>query len=129
MGSNKADKYPKQLPFFARYLEGQESLDPDRSVRLVGQKQLAYKQNPSSTLQTRKFPSDQDELDFCPYYGSKEEVPAEYGGGGKVVTLKFPSDSDEEFWQAEYIEQADIPRGQRVKPKETKVKLKKAKRK
>lgn len=129
MGKTKAGKSPKPTPFFSRYLEGQESLDPDRRVRLVGQKQLAYKQKQSSSLQTRKFPSDQDELDFCPYYGSKEEVPSEYGGGGKLVTLKFPSDNDEEFWQAEYVEQADVPRGQRVKPKQVKVKLKKAKKK
>lgn len=129
MKNSKGGKNPKQTPFFSRYLEGQESLEPKASVRIVGPKQLAYKQSKSAPLQTLKFPSDQDELNFCFHYGSKEEVPAEYGGGGKVVTLKFPSDNDEDFWQAEYVDQADIPRGRRVKPKEAKVNLKKARKK
>ncbi|HYP25139.1 MAG TPA: microviridin/marinostatin family tricyclic proteinase inhibitor [Blastocatellia bacterium] len=128
MGSRKADNDPKQAPFFSRYLEGQEGLDPDRSAKLAGQKQLAYKQSATPPLQTRKFPSDSDELDFCPHYRNEADVPDEYRGGG-LVTLKFPSDNDEEFWQAEYIEQADVPRSQRVKPKPANVKLKKSRRK
>jgi hypothetical protein len=129
MESDNGGKHTKQSPFFSRYLEGQERLQPEESARVVGRQRLAYKQSGGTPIQTRKFPSDQDELDLCLHYRDREEVPAEYRGGGGRVTLKFPSDSDEEFWQAEYVEEADIPRGRKVRPKAANVSLKKGKAK
>src|SRR6185503_20410842 len=112
MGSNKEGKQLKQTPFFARYLEQQEDVEPKDSASVVGKSQIAYKKaKPVSTL---KYPSDRDELELYPYYATKAQVPPELAGKGKIVTLKYPSDNDEYALCAEYAEVADVPKGQTV---------------
>ncbi|HEV2883704.1 MAG TPA: microviridin/marinostatin family tricyclic proteinase inhibitor [Pyrinomonadaceae bacterium] len=107
-------------PFFARYLEGQ---DTEASSAKVGERgSLGYKKAPPP-LQTRKFPSDSDELHYYPYYPTKDDVPKKPGGG--VVTLKFPSDGDEDVYHASYTSKAAVPKGN-VKAKGGTVTLKKA---
>jgi len=113
-------------PFFARYLEGQET--EITSARVGGRSGLALKKaakaakKPSAPLQTLKFPSDSDELHYYPYYPSKADVPKTPGGG--IVTLKFPSDSDEDVYHAEYASKTAVPKGT-VKAKGGTVTLKK----
>jgi hypothetical protein len=114
-------------PFFARYLEGQET--EAASARVGGRSSLALKKAakvakkaPSAPLQTLKFPSDSDELHYYPYYPSKADVPKTPGGG--VVTLKFPSDSDEDVYHAQYTSKTAVPKGA-VKAKGGTVTLKK----
>lgn len=113
-------------PFFARYLEGQET----ESARIGGRGSLALKKAAKAArkvapapLQTLKFPSDSDELHYYPYYPSKDYVPKTPGGG--VVTLKYPSDNDEDVYHAQYISKAAAPKGT-VKAKGGTVTLKKA---
>lgn len=111
-------------PFFARYLEGQES-GTQSSAEVGERKSLAYKKAiKAPPLMSLKYPSDKDEVDYMPYYRSKADVPKTPGRG--AVTLKFPSDSDEDIYHAEYISKADVPKGKAIK-KGASIKLKKAK--
>jgi hypothetical protein len=122
----KTETTATSKPFFARYLEGQET--DAASARVGGRSGLALKKaakavkKPAAPLQTLKFPSDSDELHYYPYYPSKAEVPKTPGGG--VVTLKFPSDKDEDVYHAEYASKTAVPKGA-VKAKGGTVTLKK----
>ena len=120
---SKKDKSSATTPFFARYLEGQFASDQP-SAELRSGKSVGYakaKAGAKPPLQTLKFPSDNDELAYVPYYRSAKDIPEKYRE--KIVTLKFPSDSDEHKYEATYIAKADVPKG---KPKSGgKVQLKK----
>ena len=72
---NKQNLNAKEVPFFARYLEGQgyEELSENELDNIRG----GYL-HPKPT--TRKYPSDSED-----------------GGDGGPVTLKYPSDNDEAF--------------------------------
>jgi hypothetical protein len=112
-------------PFFARYLEGQGR--EESSAIVEGRKNIAHKRAiKPPPLQTLKFPSDGDELHYCPYYTSKADVPKQPGGG--LMTLKFPSDRDEDIYYAEYTSIAAAPKG-KFKAKGGTVNLKKKKQK
>ena len=102
--SRREKREHNSTPFFARYLEGQEA-------RVEGRKDIAYKKAPGTVVQTLKFPSDRDELEYRPYYLKAEDVPAAMRGPGRVVTLKFPSDNDEDTCIANYANAADVPAG------------------
>lgn len=124
----KPDAVPagSSMPFFARYLEGQEDSEAAGSARVESRNDIAYRKAKGGPFQTLKFPSDSDELHYYPYYLSAAAVPKEAGAKPGVVTLKFPSDTDEQPWYCEYISAADVPKGN-VKPKPAKVHLKKKK--
>ena len=108
-------------PFFARYLEGQ---DTDASSAKVGERgSIGYKKA-SATPVTMKAPSDNDELLYCPYYPTETDVPEKYRGP-KLVTLKYPSDNDEWVYKAEYVSKAAVPKGNVGAAKEGTLKLKK----
>ncbi|MFY9621073.1 MAG: microviridin/marinostatin family tricyclic proteinase inhibitor [Pyrinomonadaceae bacterium] len=118
---NKKDKSSATTPFFARYLEGQSASDQP-SAEIRSGKSIGYvKAGAKPPLQTLKFPSDSDELNYVPCYRSAKDIPEKYRE--KLVTLKFPSDSDEHKYEATYVAKADVPKG---KPKSGgKVQLKK----
>ena len=108
---NKKDKSSATTPFFARYLEGQFASDQPSAELRSGQS-IGYvkaKAAAKPTLQTLKYPSDNDELAYVPYYRSVKDIPVKYRE--KIVTLKFPSDSDEHKYEATYVTKADVPKG------------------
>ena len=107
---NVAETGPSK-PFFARYLEGQDT-EVARSAKVGERPRLGYKKAAKAlpSLQTLKFPSDSDELHYCPYYLSKADVP-KTAGGARLQTLKYPSDRDEDIYFAEYLSKADVPKG------------------
>ncbi len=78
MPENKPEEPNSQpVPFFARFLEGQnfEDLSDEESEAISGGKCGVTNKKDDEIVQTLKFPSDQ------------EDVP--------VVTKKYPSDADE----------------------------------
>jgi serine endopeptidase inhibitor I10-like protein len=117
---NRPEKKSDSKPFFARYLEGQPT---EGSAEVAGGAGLGFKKAIRPPIQTLKFPSDGDELHYCPYYASTVDVPDKYKGSG-LVTLKYPSDRDEDIYLAEYLTKAAAPKGA-VKAKGGAVKLKK----
>lgn len=107
---NKKDKSSATTPFFARYLEGQFASDQP-SAELRSGKSIGYVKAKAGTkppLQTLKYPSDNDELAYVPYYRTVKDIPVKYRE--KIVTLKFPSDSDEQSYDAMYVAKADVPK-------------------
>ncbi|MBH8566664.1 microviridin/marinostatin family tricyclic proteinase inhibitor [Nostoc sp. CENA67] len=70
------------VPFFARFLEGQnfEDLSDQESEAVSG----------GCTVQTKKYPSDNEEFVTLKYPSDGED-----GGGGFYETLKYPSDGEE----------------------------------
>jgi hypothetical protein len=117
-----AEQTGSSTPFFARYLEGQDSKTIG-SAKVGGRAGIAQK-DAKAAKQSWKYPSDRDEVDWFPYYPSAADVPKE--PGSKLVTLKYPSDSDEETWLAEYLSAEDVP-AKNIKTKAAKVQLKKKK--
>ncbi len=106
-------------PFFARYLEGQ---DPETgSAKVGGSRSLSYKKAAGAV--TMKAPSDSDELIYCPYYLTKNDIPEKLRDA-KLMTLKYPSDRDEYVFSAEYTTKAEVPKAN-VAAKEGTFKLKK----
>jgi Serine endopeptidase inhibitors len=116
----KDEEAGSSKPFFARYLEGQDT--EASSAKVGGNRSLSYKKA-SATPVTMKAPSDNDELLYCPYYPTEAAVPEKYRGP-KLVTLKYPSDNDEWVFNAEYISKAAVPKAAATL-KEGTVKLKK----
>lgn len=118
-------------PFFARYLEGQDT--EASSAKVVGSSSLGnfavdkkmhdIMAKAAAGPVTMKAPSDNDELHYCPYYPTKADIPEKYRDA-KLMTLKYPSDSDEWVFNAEYTSKAQVPKGN-VAAKEGTVKLKK----
>ena len=107
-------------PFFARYLEGQDT--GASSAKVGGSRNLSYKKAAGAV--TLKAPSDNDELRFCPYYPTKAEIPEKFRDA-KLMTLKYPSDRDEWIFNAEYTSKAQVPKGDVAPAKEGTLKLKK----
>lgn len=92
MTHNKQD--PEPTPFFARYLEGQiaQELSEEILNEIAG--------GNGDLIQTKKFPSDAEEIELPAIPGIPDvNIPnfPGVGGGSKpdVVTQRFPSDSDE----------------------------------
>lgn len=108
-------------PFFARYLEGQDTEASD--ARVGGSRTLEYKKA-GPPLQTLKFPSDGDELHYCPYYPTLADIPEKHRDA-KLMTLKYPSDRDEWVFNAEYTSKAQVPKGNVAAASKGTVKLKK----
>ncbi len=84
MSDNKQENLNSQeLPFFARYLEGQfcEDLSEEEMQSVQGGLR------PSHPM-TKKFPSDQDEHAYTKKYPSD-------GDDHIYVTQKYPSDGDD----------------------------------
>lgn len=107
-------------PFFARYLEGQDT--EASHARVGGSRSLSYKKAAAAPV-TMKAPSDSDELLYCPYYLTKADIPVKYRDA-KLMTLKYPSDRDEWVFNAEYTSKAEVPKGN-VAAKAGTLKLKK----
>ena len=119
---SKKKKYEEtgtSKPFFARYLEGQ---DTEASAKVGGSRNLSYKKASAAPV-TLKAPSDNDELLYCPYYLTKADIPEKFRDA-KLMTLKYPSDRDEWVFNAEYTTKADVPKGN-VMAKAGTLKLKK----
>lgn len=82
----KQGRQPEAVPFFARYLEGQdiEELSDEEMQAVAGGGDVTTLKYPSDGedggVETRKYPSDSEDG----------------GGCGGMVTKKFPSDSDED---------------------------------
>jgi len=106
------DLNQEALPFFARFLEGQDSeeieeLSEEDMEAVAGGRQVVTRKYPSDSdephgshgrLVTRKYPSDNDE----PRGSQRRLVTRKYPSdsdepqrGGRVVTYKYPSDNDE----------------------------------
>lgn len=77
------DLNSQAVPFFARFLEGQncEDLSDQQSEAISG----------GNIVVTQKYPSDSDEAITQKYPSDNED--------GGVVTKKYPSDSDEAVTQ------------------------------
>jgi hypothetical protein len=86
------------LPFFARFLEGQNEEIADANVastdRLIANKPLAERRD--RVRETRKFPSDREDN-----HGGSVNVTKKYpsdgedNSGGGSVTRKYPSDNED----------------------------------
>lgn len=107
MSKRKKDEETEtSKPFFARYLEGQQT--EASHAKVGGSRNLSYKK--ASPIQTLKAPSDSDELLYLPHYQTLADIPIKYRDA-KLQTLKYPSDRDEQVYNAEYIAKADVPKG------------------
>jgi hypothetical protein len=91
----------KDLPFFARFLEGQQPEATDRKVALTGDSTPLIKpKRPGDTggiVTTRKYPSDAEDhtgggIVTTRKYPSDAE---DHTGGGIVTTQKYPSDAED----------------------------------
>ena len=83
---------PDTVPFFARYLEGQDCNDlSDEQMQAVGGGRFITRKYPSDQegVSTRKFPSDSDVV--------TRKFPSDGEGGSGYVTLKYPSDNETVF--------------------------------
>ena len=109
MSKKKSAAPATSTPFFARYLEGQ---DPSGQAEVRSSSGVAYakaKAKTKAVAVTLKFPSDNDEVTYVPYYKGPKYIPDKYRE--PIVTLKFPSDSDEHSYEARYLAAADVPKG------------------
>lgn len=88
----------QDLPFFARFLEGQNEEIADSNVTLTDRR-IANKTRPAledRVRETRKFPSDSEDS-----HGSGSTVTKKYpsdgedNSGGSSVTQKYPSDGED----------------------------------
>ncbi|MEH2005647.1 microviridin/marinostatin family tricyclic proteinase inhibitor, partial [Nostoc sp.] len=82
------------VPFFARFLEGQngEDLSDQQSEAISGGQTFMTEKYPSDSedgvVATKKYPSDSDEHAVTQKCHSDHQ-------DGHVVTLKYPSDGDD----------------------------------
>ena len=127
MSKKKSAAPAASTPFCARYLEGQ---DPSGQAEVRSSSGVAYakakaktKASAKAVAVTLKFPSDNDEVTYVPYYKGPQYIPDKYRE--PIVTLKFPSDSDEHSYEARYLAAADVPKGT-VTAASGKIHLKKA---
>jgi hypothetical protein len=100
----------KDLPFFARFLEGQmEDISEEEAGNVAGGKLCRCPNSPT----TRKYPSDREDGVMTKKYPSDSEdsvggtkppiattlkYPSDSedgSGGGMVMTLKYPSDNED----------------------------------
>ncbi|MBD0388035.1 MAG: microviridin/marinostatin family tricyclic proteinase inhibitor [Nostoc sp. C3-bin3] len=96
MSENKLEELNSQaVPFFARFLEGQsfEDLSDEESEGIGGGSCSLTKKDKAQTKnllkpQTRKYPSDQEDVGTGNYPSDSDEQQM-------FVTLKFPSDNEE----------------------------------
>jgi hypothetical protein len=89
MSENKPEELNSQaVPFFARFLEGQsfEDLSDQESEGIGGGKCGVTKKEKDELVQTRKYPSDQEDGVTKKHPSDDEQV---------FVTLKFPSDAED----------------------------------
>ena len=92
MSENKPEELNSQaVPFFARFLEGQnfEDLSEQESEAISGGSchfTTKNKKNKDPIVQTRKFPSDQED-------GVTKKASSD--SDEQFMTLKFPSDGEE----------------------------------
>ncbi|MBN3873083.1 microviridin/marinostatin family tricyclic proteinase inhibitor [Nostoc sp. JL33] len=88
------DLNSQAVPFFARFLEGQnaEDLCDQESEAISGGQTVMTQKYPSDSedgvVATKKYPSDSDEQAVTHKCHSDHE-------DGRVVTLKYPSDGDD----------------------------------
>ncbi|MEH1962620.1 MAG: microviridin/marinostatin family tricyclic proteinase inhibitor [Nostoc sp.] len=88
------DLNSQAVPFFARFLEGQngEDLSDQQSEAISGGQTAMTQKFPSDSedgvVETKKYPSDSDEQAVT----QKCHSDHEHGG---AVTLKYPSDGDD----------------------------------
>jgi Serine endopeptidase inhibitors len=88
---NIQDLDGKDLPFFARFLEGQiEDISEGEAGDVVGGKHCRRCSPPIAM--TRKYPSDNEDMAMTKKYPSDSE---DSSGGGPIVTQKFPSDGED----------------------------------
>ena len=88
------------LPFFARFLEGQKPEATDRKVALTGGGILIKPKRPGDTggiVTTKKYPSDAEDnsgggIVTTQKYPSDSE---DNSGGGIITTKKYPSDAED----------------------------------
>ncbi len=101
------------LPFFARFLEGQmEDLSDAEADEVVGGRVRIGR--PIGSVFSKKYPSDSEDSHGCglpvtkKYPSDREDLPGDIAvtlkypsdgedghGGGIVTTLKYPSDNEE----------------------------------
>jgi Serine endopeptidase inhibitors len=91
----------QDLPFFARFLEGQKQEATDRKVALTGDATPLIKpKRPGETggiITTKKYPSDAEDnsgggIVTTQKYPSDSE---DNSGGGIITTKKYPSDAED----------------------------------
>jgi hypothetical protein len=89
------DLDPTDLPFFARFLEGQmEDLSAAEADEIVGGRVRIAR--PIGIVFSKKYPSDHEDSRGCvlpmtkKYPADREDLP-----GDLVVTQKFPSDGED----------------------------------
>ncbi|MEH2395915.1 microviridin/marinostatin family tricyclic proteinase inhibitor [Nostoc sp.] len=93
MSENKPEELNSQaVPFFARFLEGQnfEDLSEQESEAISGGSchfTTKNKKNKDPIVQTRKYPSDEEDVVTEKYPSDSDEQV--------FTTLKFPSDCEE----------------------------------
>ena len=92
---------PTDLPFFARFLEGQMADVPEvESAEVVGGRTsiggVITKRFPADKPDlggmTKKYPSDREDMATTLKYPSDGE---DHAGGPPITTLKYPSDNEE----------------------------------
>jgi hypothetical protein len=119
--SKGATQSKLQKPFFARYLEGQDEQEARATAEISSHRGQAQARTRSTTVKTTmKYPSDNDELVFYPYY--TEEIA---GNTANIAsTNKYPSDGDDDSpLYAFYLDAQDVPKSRKVKPKDARVAL------
>ncbi|WP_375509530.1 microviridin/marinostatin family tricyclic proteinase inhibitor [uncultured Nostoc sp.] len=88
MSENKPEELNSQaVPFFARFLEGQsfEELSDKQSETISGGSCGVTNKHKGELRETRKYPSDQEDVVTEKYPSDSDEV----------TTLKYPSDGEE----------------------------------
>ncbi|MEH1941825.1 MAG: microviridin/marinostatin family tricyclic proteinase inhibitor [Nostoc sp.] len=103
------DLNSQAVPFFARFLEGQnaEDISDEESEAISGGNLIVTQKYPSDNeegvvvtkkcpsdnehggVATRKYPSDSDE------HAVTKKCPSDNEHGGVAVTLKYPSDNED----------------------------------
>jgi hypothetical protein len=95
---NKQNLKAKAVPFFARYLEGQdcEELSEQEAESIRGGDSKSIPDLPRKKLiQTMKAPSDHEDGGGGGVMTLKYPSDHEDGGGGGIATRKYPSDNEE----------------------------------
>jgi Serine endopeptidase inhibitors len=89
------DLNSQAVPFFARFLEGQNADDiSDLESEAISGGHIVVTHKCHSDHEhggavTKKYPSDSDE------YAVTQKYPSDGEDGGVVMTLKFPSDNED----------------------------------